>query len=139
MKPSSGSAAGFREMLSVMNNGMDDQHKRLVELVNRLYSSMKTGKANTVVGSILDELIEYTATHFKDEEALMQVHKFPALEPHQALHAELVSQALDIQKRFHEGIPIGTETLNFLKGWLINHIQQVDRRYGEYLTSRGIA
>ncbi len=125
----------WSDALSVWNDKMDGQHHRLVDLVNELYGAMRQGRGNDAIGGILDGLIDYTATHFSDEEALMQVHKFPGLEAHKQIHKDLVTTALDIQKRFRAGQPISSETMNFLKGWLVNHIQQMDRQYGEFLAS----
>ena len=48
----------------------DQQHQRLVALVNQLYKAMKSGQGKGAVGAVLDELVEYTATHFADEEKL---------------------------------------------------------------------
>lgn len=59
-------------LYSVGIASIDAQHKKLVALVNNLFEAMKSGKGATVVGSILDELIQYTASHFKYAEECME-------------------------------------------------------------------
>jgi hemerythrin len=49
------------------------------------------------------------------------------------MHKELVRQVLDLQEQFSQGQPLGTRVFHFLKGWLVNHIQNEDRKYGAYV------
>ena len=123
----------WTEDMSVRNRKMDAQHRKLVELVNRLYGAMRSGQANDVIGSVLDELVEYTANHFADEESLMKVHRFPGLEAQRAQHRDLVKQALELQEQFRGGQPLGSRVFNFLKGWLVNHIMNEDKKYAAHV------
>jgi methyl-accepting chemotaxis protein len=109
---------------------MDEQHKRLVGLINRLYAGLKTGKANEVLAGILEELVDYTKTHFAAEESFLQMHRYEGLEEQRRLHARLIEQVEDIRDRYAQGYSLGTETINFLKNdWLMKHILHVDTRY----------
>ncbi len=123
----------WSDSFSVSSPQMDAQHKKLMDMVNRLYAAMRSGRANSVVAQILDDLVSYTATHFADEENLMKLYKYPGLGEQQAMHKELVRQALELQQQVHQGQPLGTKVFHFLKGWLINHIQNEDRKYGPYM------
>ncbi|MFZ5570308.1 MAG: bacteriohemerythrin [Thermodesulfobacteriota bacterium] len=118
---------------------MDDQHRKLVELINRLYDGLKSGKAQSSLGGILDELVEYTQTHFAEEEAILRVKRYPGLERQQEMHAHFVERISDMRARFQAGTSLGVEAMNFLKGWLIHHIQDVDRQYGPFLNQRGVS
>ncbi len=123
----------WSDAYSVGNKKLDSQHKRLMDLINRLYSSMREGKANSVAASILDELVNYTVTHFSEEETMMKLYKYPGLESQQAMHRELVRQVVEMQDQFKNGQPLGTRIFNFLKGWLVNHIQNEDKKYASYM------
>ena len=123
----------WSEAFSVHCPQMDAQHKKLMEMVNRLFAAMRSGRANSVVSQILDELVSYTTTHFSDEENLMRLYKYPGLGEQQAMHKDLVRQALELQEQVRQGQPLGTKVFHFLKGWLINHIQNEDRKYAAYL------
>lgn len=125
---------------SVKIKKFDDQHKKLVDLVNQLHDAMKAGQGNAVLGVVLQSLITYTATHFKEEEQMMQAHGYPELAKHKAEHEKLVVQVLDLQKKFQSGGSVLTLTvMSFLKEWLISHIQGVDKKYGVFLNAKGIS
>ena len=125
---------------SVNIRQFDDQHKRLVEMVNQLNDAINTGKGHAVLKSIFDTLIQYTATHFAEEERLMAQHNYPDLGKHKKVHEELKKTALDLQKKFHNNSSaLSTDVLKFLKDWLINHIQGLDKGYGTYLNGKGVS
>ena len=126
--------------LSVKVRKFDDQHKKLVDLLNQLHDGMKAGQGNAVLGNVLQSLITYTSTHFKDEEQVMQANSYPDLARHRAEHEKLVKQVLDLQKKFQAGGAVLTLTvLSFLKDWLFTHIQGEDKKYGVFLNAKGIS
>lgn len=130
----------WNDSLSVKVKQFDDQHKKLVDMVNQLFDAMKTGKGNQVMGDILKQLIAYTQTHFAAEERLMQQYGFPEYEAHKKEHNALVIQVVDLQKQFQEGKAVLTQNvMNFLRDWLARHIQGVDKKYGVYLNGKGVA
>ena len=92
------------------------------------------------LGNILQSLIVYTATHFKDEEQLMQANGYPELTRHRTEHEKLVGQVLELQKKFQAGGGVLTSVvMNFLKDWLVTHIQGEDKKYGIFLNAKGIS
>jgi hemerythrin-like metal-binding protein len=111
----------------------DFQHKQLVKLVNALYSSLEEGKANSESGEILEQLVGYTVTHFRDEEAFFEKTDYPYIEKHKQIHRELVAKVQDFKKKYDDGTAsIGLELMEFLKDWLLNHIIGTDKEYGKY-------
>ncbi|HDN26936.1 MAG TPA: hypothetical protein ENG03_07550 [Thioploca sp.] len=46
---------------------MDDHHKQIFDIVNKLHATMKEGKAKEVIGPLMKELIDYTVFHFHEE------------------------------------------------------------------------
>ncbi len=117
----------------------DNQHKYLVELVNNLYKGMKLGHGNEDVSRTLDELIEYTTSHFTCEEKLMAENQYPDYDSHIKIHRDLVAKVVDFQKKFKSGeVTISLDLLEFLKDWLIGHIKGVDRKYGPFFNGKGI-
>ncbi len=123
---------------SVGVSQMDSEHQRLVDLINSLYAAMRAGRSKDAIGSILDELISYTATHFAHEEKLMREADYDGLDEQKQSHEALVAQALEIQKKFRNGTALGQEVMNFLKSWLVNHIQGSDKKYGPAMNKKGI-
>ena len=117
--------------LSVGHAHIDADHKHLYELVNTLFQAMRAGKANAVLGAILDELVDYTGTHFSREEALMQQVHFPGYAEHKSAHDALVKEVRALQMRFKGGsITLSLDVFKFLSDWLRNHIMTYDVQLG---------
>ncbi|WP_298439455.1 bacteriohemerythrin [Geobacter sp.] len=129
----------WNDSLSVKVKQFDDQHKKLVDMVNQLFDAMKGGKGSQVLGDILRQLIAYTQTHFAAEERLMKQYAYPDFEAHKKEHNALVMQVLDLQKQFQEGKPVLTQNvMTFLRDWLSRHIQGDDRKYGVFFNGKGV-
>ncbi len=118
---------------------VDNQHKKLVSMVNELYDAMKTGKGKDIMGNILSGLIQYVGTHFATEERFMSKYNYPGYLAHKAEHVKLSQKAVEIQKEFEKGVPVITvELMNFLKDWLQEHILGSDKKFGIFLNSKGV-
>lgn len=129
----------WNENLSVNIKEINEQHKKLIAMINDLNSAMGSGKGKDVMGQILSGLVEYTKTHFKREEELMQKHQYPGYLSHKALHDALTKQVVDTMNKFQEGKAIVTvEVMSFLKDWLVTHIQNTDRKYTAHLNGKGV-
>jgi hemerythrin len=129
----------WNQTYSVSVKKFDDQHKKLIELLNQLHDAMKAGDGNTMLGITLQSLISYTGTHFSEEEKLMQANGYPDFAAHKAQHDALVKQVLELQKKYQSGGGVMTMTvMSFLKDWLTKHIQGVDKKYGQHFNAKGI-
>lgn len=130
----------WNDSISVKVRQFDDQHKKLVDLVNKLHDAMKEGKGTQILGDVLKSLATYTQTHFADEERVMKQHGFPEYEKHKQEHNKLILQVVDIQKQMDAGkAPITQAVMQFLRDWLMKHIQGEDKKYGVYLNAKGIS
>jgi hemerythrin len=123
---------------SVKIAAIDTQHKKLVDMINTLYDAMKAGKSKEVIDPLLNALVDYTKTHFTDEEKLMQVNGYPGLVAHLGEHTRLMKQVLEYQQQWRAGKLIAIDLSQFLKDWLTNHIAGVDMKYSPYLVSKGV-
>lgn len=130
----------WSEKLSVGVTQFDNEHKKLVGMVNELFDAVQGGHGKDVLGKILDGLISYTKSHFAGEERYMTQHGYPGLIAHRAEHEALTKQVLDVDKKFKAGATavLSMEVLNFLKNWLIKHILGTDKSYGPFLNSKGV-
>ncbi len=63
--------------LSVGVNEMDDQHKKLIEIINNLFEAMKIGMGRETLNYVFSGLIDYAKKHFFDEKELMKKYSFP--------------------------------------------------------------
>ena len=82
---------------------VDDEHQKLVLVLNQLDSAMCAGKGTRVMAEILAQLIIYTQEHFISEEELMAECGYPKMELHQAQHRQLVEKVLKFQTKFEIG------------------------------------
>jgi len=124
----------WNDSFSVQVEELDNQHKRLINLINQLHDAMIEGKGRNILASILDELVDYTQTHFTAEEVMMKKCDFPGLAEHKKAHEELTQQVKDFQERYNKGqVSVSVELLNFLHDWLVNHVLSMDKRYAPYL------
>jgi len=120
--------------LETGHSGIDEQHRSLAEILNRLHMAMKQGKGRDEVEGILIFLKDYTASHFEMEERLMEQSGYSGAARHRAIHGDLLRQLDDLVERFH--LSAGALTLNFmdaLEDWLVRHIQDEDRRLADEL------
>ena len=129
----------WSDKYSVGINSIDTQHKQLIALINKLFEALSTGKGDQALAPILNELIVYTKTHFAYEERLFTQYAYPESPQHKADHDKLAAQVLGIQKQMQEGkVGLSVATMTFLKDWLSNHIVGSDKKYGPFLSGKGV-
>jgi hemerythrin-like metal-binding protein len=122
------------ERLSVGHRGIDNDHQRLVQLIDQLHEAMSQGRGKAGLTKTLDELIAYTRDHFAREEAEMKRIGYAATDAHRAEHAKLVREVLALQSQLKEGGSVSAlKVSGFLKNWLVNHIQTADKEFGAAL------
>ncbi len=117
----------------------DNQHKKLVEIVNNLHESMLKGKSRSVMAEILDELIQYTVEHFQTEESLFDQHGYPKESEHRHQHKTLTDQVVAFRNEFLAGTTmISIGLLEFLRKWLVEHMQGADMAYKGFFNENGV-
>lgn len=128
------------DTMSVGVAALDEDHKKLVALLNQLFEAVTTGHGRESLGKILDGLIDYTKVHFAHDERLFAATGYQDFAAHKKEHDDLTRQVLDIQHKYKAGATglLTLEVMHFLRGWLADHIQGKDRKYGPYLNSKGI-
>jgi len=129
----------WNENLSVGIKSIDEQHKKLVGMVNDLHSAMGSGRGKEIMSQTVAGLVEYTKGHFCYEEELMKKHSYPGLLNHKLKHDNLTKQVSGLDKKIKDGQAVVTvEVMNFLKDWLSTHIQSEDKNYGPFLAGKGV-
>ena len=119
----------WNSAIAVDDSEIDQQHKKLCEMINTLHDSMGQGKGRESLGVVLNELVEYTKTHFAYEEKRMQQDNFIGYLSHKGEHDRFTKKVLDLQKEFQSGkFAMTVEVSTFLKDWLVNHIKGVDQK-----------
>lgn len=125
----------WSESLSVGYRLLDTDHKRLIDLINKLHdATAQQGHTPAAVLEALNALIDYTKAHFTHEETLMHKTGYPQYIPHKIEHDRLMQQVDDFRKRYEAGqTGLSQENIVFLRTWLCDHIVKVDRFLGQWL------
>lgn len=107
---------------------IDSQHRRIVDYINQLHDA-KIKDDHGRIGEVLDELVDYTLTHFAFEESMMAQGGYPLTEPHKQVHDRFTQQIHRYREQHQSGADVANELLGALRVWLTNHIQRDDRDY----------
>jgi hemerythrin len=118
--------------LSVGIEVIDNQHKRILEYINLLNDAHEQ-KNRELVGQVLDELVDYTQSHFSFEETAMEEAGYRFLAPHKKVHDLFVRRVGEYVQRFKLGEDVGDELQHTLVTWLFNHIKREDADYAKVL------
>ncbi|NLD38667.1 MAG: hemerythrin family protein [Desulfatiglans sp.] len=129
----------WEESLSVKVSEIDNQHKKLVGLINTLHDAMKERKANEALGGIIDELVNYALNHFQTEERYFDKFGYLKATAHKKEHKDFINRVAAFKDDFARNrIMLSMEIMEFLKGWLINHIKKVDMAYSDFFIENGL-
>ena len=128
------------ESFSVNVKEIDEQHQKLVAMINALHAAMKEGKGNDVLGGILGRMAEYTVFHFETEEKYFDEFHYEKTDEHKAQHKAFVDKVIGFKKELSEGsLSLSIDVMNFLVDWLKNHIKGADKAYSKCFNEHGLS
>jgi hemerythrin len=107
---------------------IDAQHRRIVAYINSLEDARLAGDRNRI-GNVLEQLVDYTQSHFGFEEALMEEAGYKFLRPHRKVHELFIRRISEFTVRSAKGEDVSEELQRVLSTWLLNHIASEDRDY----------
>lgn len=116
---------------------IDKEHKQLCDQIDMLFAACSQGKGRSEILKTLDFLVEYTVNHFKHEEDLQRRSKYPKCKEHKAIHDDFVKQVAAMKQEIEQQgatITSVSKVNNLVSGWLLNHIQKVDKELADYVT-----
>jgi hemerythrin len=129
----------WNDNLSVGVAEIDGQHQKLVRLINDLNDAMRAGKGKEITGKIINELTNYTLSHFATEEKFFVQFAYPDTDAHKSEHAMFVQKVSAFKKDFEQSrIGVTIPIMDFLSDWLKNHIMGVDKKYEPFLKAQGL-
>lgn len=130
----------WTEDMKVDVEALDEDHKKLFDMINQLHDAIAAGHNKSALKGILDRLMEYTKSHLAREEELLASAGYPGLAAHQHEHARMLQRAENLLQRFERGSTamLSLELKSFLQNWWVLHIQGTDKKYGPFLNFKGI-
>ncbi|MES9946268.1 MAG: bacteriohemerythrin [Candidatus Thiodiazotropha sp.] len=125
--------------LSVGIQAIDDEHQKLLTLINNLQTSVLYPTGETFERQALSELVDYTKYHFEREEKLMSENGYPDFEEHKKQHEEMIAKVSRFLESYEKDREATIDELTvFLKTWLVDHIAGTDKQYSQFLRDKGI-
>ncbi|MCL2155002.1 MAG: bacteriohemerythrin [Leptospirales bacterium] len=129
----------WTDELSVKINIFDDEHKKLIDLVNKLHDAMSKGQGQKAMADILVELSDYTKIHFGHEEDAMVKYNYPSFPEQKEEHDQFIKKLNDMQTQYKNGsITLSIPIFNFLTSWIQDHIKKLDKSYSEFFIKQGM-
>jgi hemerythrin len=111
---------------------IDEQHKKLIEIANKVYELLKndflTDKYDRIV-EVIEELANYTVFHFNSEEEYMLSIGYKKFLSHKVEHDEFIDKinSFDLSKIDESQEKHLIDILNFIITWIDEHIIQKDK------------
>ena len=134
---SASSSGKLVQWVDKMNTGIeliDAQHQMLCNYLNTLYRAMQTKQTGSALHEIIDNLVEYTVNHFSTEEQFFTNSAYPDTKAHKEIHRNFEKQVADFAAKMRSGEALlSMELLEFLKDWLLKHINGTDHAYIPYV------
>lgn len=129
----------WHDSYSVGIEAIDNDHKKLLNLINQLQTAAHYQTDPQYEREAFDALVDYTKTHFKREEDLMQAHGYPTYAGHKAEHEAMIAKVNEMLQNYHAK-PHDTieEAVQYLKKWLVGHINGTDQGYSQFLRDKGV-
>ncbi len=150
VKDSPGTASlaeiNWSDAFSVGVAELDEQHKKLIALINRLAAYARLGSAAPAataaahtsqrepagaVHELLSELFDYTRRHFKAEEEHMQSIGYARLPAHVAEHAVFLEKIAGFTIASASGVVEAVKMHRYLLEWFTEHILAADMGYSD--------
>lgn len=113
---------------------IDGQHKLLLTYINKLHRGICHGDDEALLLEILDALAGYAFTHFNTEEIFFAHSGYPDTAQHIRIHEQFREKVIQFRESVLDGkASVDVAVLDFLKNWLIEHIQIMDVSFAPYV------
>ena len=120
----------WKDKYSVGISIIDEEHKKLTGILNKAIIANEHNDNAEETKDILNDMIEYARKHFSTEEAYMIKSNFPEYQSHKKEHLAFTNNTvLSYHSLINGDYQIANEILEYLKNWLVDHIQVSDRKY----------
>jgi len=129
----------WKDEFSVGIAEMDDQHKKMIEMINRLIAEQNTLTDPQTIAELLTEMTDYAQVHFRAEEYLMAEYGYDRKTQQEEQHQAFIDETMEFCSAADIGPNIlSVALLDFLRTWLVDHILQEDMQYKDFFKSKGL-
>ena len=131
---------GWTDELSVGISEINEQHKKLIDMINDLHAATLKGKGKAAVGSILSGLASYVVEHFACEEKYFDSFNYADSASHKLQHKVFVDRLTQFQNDAEKGkVMLSLDIMDFLEEWIQDHIRIQDKGYSSCFKENGLS
>jgi hemerythrin len=130
----------WQDTYSVNIKEIDNQHKAIIDMLNDLYDAFLNKEHSQKTGEILDRLTDYANYHFHTEEEYFEMFKYAKRSSHMHEHKIFIEKVKAFREEFNQNPTALTyKIINFLREWLVNHIEISDKEYVSCFKGNGLS
>lgn len=127
----------WKESYSVNSKEIDQQHKKLIDLINVLYDAFIRKEDKDKLDYIISELNDYAIVHFSAEEKYFTENGFTHSEEHVNEHKKFLKEVEMFRNEYYyNSISLTPKIMTFLRDWLTNHIREMDQEYKSFIENK---
>lgn len=127
----------WKDSFSVGVPSIDDQHRKLVEMINNLYNEFYKGITDDFLQNLIKELEKYTVYHFSYEEKFMKLYSYDGYKEHKGEHDQFIEQIQGFKTTVSKDNKTAViDFATFLKNWLLKHIMGTDKKYTKLFSEK---
>ena len=115
---------------------IDDQHKELVKLLNKMFNHVTGDEAQErdYFNKVIQEAVNYIKVHFSTEEQILKASRYSGYAEHKRIHDSFILTVSENIRDFNSGKRLSLFSFtSFLKNWILSHIAVMDKQYFIYL------
>jgi len=124
----------WNETMSVGVDELDNQHRQLIDMINRTYEAIQRHDEHKMT-ELINGMSAYAQLHFECEERYLEKYDFPHTESHKASHAKFNEDVMEFRQDMHERTNL-SQIFVYLSRWLTSHIMYEDRQYKKYMPEK---
>lgn len=104
---------------------LDEQHRKLFDIVNHLIDEVEMGSNNLL--PVIRDLIDYLSVHFQQESIVMMESNYPDFLKHSQEHRRFTEKVDTFLQGYKQGdVDLGMKMILFMKEWVFNHTTRLD-------------
>jgi len=130
----------WKDSLLVGVPQLDTQHRKLVEIIDKLMGECEHGESRGEIEETLNSIIWHTKEHVRTEENLQAKYAYPGISAHKRLHAHFIMNLSALAQEFKQtgsnAVFIG-KLNKTLVDWFISHVGDEDKKVGEHILKAG--
>jgi len=125
----------WKDQYSVQVKEIDEQHKKLLIIINQLYEAIKSQSSHKNLVTLVKELIDFSEYHFTTEEKYFDLCNYEDKEPHKKEHQKFKEKILTTYNTCRSSecqgqeLEIAFELIDFMEDWFVEHFISMDQKY----------